>query len=99
MHDEKVTVWFEFTISTVIGPIFFEEIPDPVCETVSMTGERCTNMLQNHIIPSLDDNHLLRFKQTFMQDGAPPHIARQVKDLLHRSFGDDRVLSLPFRYA
>ncbi|GFW57372.1 transposable element Tcb1 transposase [Trichonephila clavipes] len=34
-----------------------------------------------------------------MQDGAPPHIARRVKDLLRRSFGDDRVLSRHFHHA
>ncbi|KFM63296.1 hypothetical protein X975_25949, partial [Stegodyphus mimosarum] len=34
-----------------------------------------------------------------MQDGAPPHIARRVKDLLRASFGDDRVLSRHFRHA
>ncbi|KFM73360.1 Transposable element Tc1 transposase, partial [Stegodyphus mimosarum] len=32
-------------------------------------------------------------------DGAPPHIARRVKDLLRASFGDDRVLSRHFRHA
>ncbi|GFT42100.1 uncharacterized protein TNCV_1668871 [Trichonephila clavipes] len=34
-----------------------------------------------------------------MQDGAAPHIARRVKDLLRRSFGDDRVLSRHFQHA
>ncbi|GFW49407.1 uncharacterized protein TNCV_3059141 [Trichonephila clavipes] len=34
-----------------------------------------------------------------MQDGAPPHIARRVKDLLRRSFGDDRVLSRHFHHT
>ena len=34
-----------------------------------------------------------------MQDGAPPHIARRVKDLLGTSFGDNRVLSRHFPHA
>ena len=34
-----------------------------------------------------------------MQDGAPSHIARRMKDLLRTSFGDDRVLGRHFRYA
>ncbi|GFT54178.1 uncharacterized protein TNCV_1798131 [Trichonephila clavipes] len=48
--------------------------------------------------PSLADKHLLE-RTIFMQDGAPPHIARRVKDLLRRSFGDDRVLSRHFHHA
>ncbi|GFV12395.1 uncharacterized protein TNCV_3146421 [Trichonephila clavipes] len=55
-------------------------------------------MLQNRIIPSLADKHLLE-RTIFMQDGAPPHIARRVKDLLRRSFGDDRMLSHHFHHA
>ncbi|GFU87571.1 uncharacterized protein TNCV_2934931 [Trichonephila clavipes] len=55
-------------------------------------------MLQNRIIPSLADKHLLE-RTIFMQDGAPPHIARRVKDLLRRSFGDDRVLSRHFHHV
>ena len=55
-------------------------------------------MLQNRIIRSLADKHLLE-GTIFMQNGAPPHIAKHVKDLLRRSFGDDRVLSRYFRHA
>ncbi|GFU72082.1 uncharacterized protein TNCV_2976671 [Trichonephila clavipes] len=60
--------------------------------TATVTGERYADMLQNRIISSLADKHLLE-RTIFMQDGAPPHIARRLKDLLRRSFGDDRVLS------
>ncbi|GFU80118.1 uncharacterized protein TNCV_579981 [Trichonephila clavipes] len=98
LHDEKVTVWVGFTTSTVIGPFFFEEMRDSGFVTATVTGERYTDMLQNHIIPSLADKHLLE-RTIFMQDGAPPHIARRVKDLLRRSFGDDRVLSRHFHHA
>ncbi|GFW52636.1 dedicator of cytokinesis protein 1 [Trichonephila clavipes] len=66
--------------------------------TATVTGERYADMLQNRIIPSLADKHLLE-RTIFMQDGAPPHIARRVKDLLRRSFGDDRVLSRHFHHA
>ena len=55
-------------------------------------------MLQNCIITSLVDKHLLE-NTPFMQDSAPPHIARQAKDLFRKSFGDDRVLSCHFHYA
>ncbi|GFW15805.1 uncharacterized protein TNCV_3583031 [Trichonephila clavipes] len=98
LHDEKVTVWVGFTTSTVIGPFFFEEMRDSGFVTATVTGERYSDMLQNRIIPSLADKHLLE-RTIFMQDGAPPHIARRVKDLLRRSFGDDRVLSRHFHHA
>ncbi|GFY11648.1 uncharacterized protein TNCV_4231171 [Trichonephila clavipes] len=86
LHDEKVTVWVGFTTSTVIGPFFFEEMRDSGFVTATVTGERYADMLQNCIIPSLADKHLLE-RTIFMQDGAPPHIARRVKDFLCRSFG------------
>ena len=38
-------------------------------------------------------------KHNFMQDGAPSHIAGQVKDLLRRSFRDDHVVIRYVRYA
>ncbi|GFX74915.1 DUF4817 domain-containing protein [Trichonephila clavipes] len=98
LHDEKVTVWVGFTTSTVIGPFFFEEMRDSGFVTATVTGERYADMLQNRIIPSLTDKHLLE-RTICMQDGAPPHIARRMKDLLRRSFGDDRVLSRHFHHA
>ncbi|GFT34964.1 uncharacterized protein TNCV_786771 [Trichonephila clavipes] len=98
LHYENVTVWVGFTTSTVIGPFFFEEMLDSGFVTATVTGERYADMLQNRIILSLADKHLLE-RTIFMQDGAPPHIARRVKDLLRRSFGDDRVLSRHFHHA
>ncbi|GFV92937.1 uncharacterized protein TNCV_1693301 [Trichonephila clavipes] len=98
LHGEKITVWVGFTTSTIIGPFFFEEMRDSGFVTATVTGERYADMLQNRIIPSLTDKHLLE-RAIFMQDGAPPHIARHVKNLLRRSFGDDRVLSRHFHHA
>ncbi|GFV88846.1 uncharacterized protein TNCV_4608911 [Trichonephila clavipes] len=66
--------------------------------TATLTGKRYADMLQNRIIPSLADKHLLE-RTDFMQHGAPPHIARRVKDLLRRSYGDDRVLSRHFHHS
>ncbi|GFU94939.1 uncharacterized protein TNCV_3976921 [Trichonephila clavipes] len=95
LHDEKVTVWVGFTTSTVIGTFFFEEMRDSGFVTATVTGERYADTLQNCIIPSLADKYLLE-RTIFMQDGAPPQIARRVKDLLRRSFGDDRVSAATF---
>ncbi|GFT86357.1 RNA-directed DNA polymerase from mobile element jockey [Trichonephila clavipes] len=71
LHDEKVTVWVGFTTSTVIGPFFFEEMRDSGFVTATVTGERYADMLQNRIIPSMADKHLLE-RTIFMQDSAPP---------------------------
>ncbi|GFV76227.1 uncharacterized protein TNCV_4673161 [Trichonephila clavipes] len=98
LHDEKVTVWVGFTTSTVLVPFFFEEMRDSGFVTATLTSERYADMLQNRIIPSQADKHLLE-RTIFLQGGAPPHIARRLKDLLRRWFGDDRVLSLHFHHA
>ena len=90
-------VWVDNT-STVIGPFFFEEMRDSIFVTATVTGERQANMLQNRIIPSSADKHLLE-GTIFMQDGPPPHIAGRVKDLLRTSFDDDIVLRRHFRHA
>ncbi|GFT56793.1 uncharacterized protein TNCV_1268851 [Trichonephila clavipes] len=84
--------------SATAAPFFFEEMWDSGFVTATVTSERYADMLQNRIIPSLADKHLLE-RTIFMQDGVPPHIARRVKDLLRRSFGDDRVLSRYFHHA
>ena len=66
-----------------------------VIVTATVNGERYADKLQNRIIPNLADKYLLE-GMIFMQDGASPHIARSVKDLLLTSYGDDRVLSRHF---
>ena len=81
-----------------LSGLFFEAICDSVFVTATVTCKRYADMLQNRIIPSLADKHLLE-GTIFMQGGAPPHIARHVKDRLRTSFGDDRVLSRHFRHA
>ena len=87
-----------FTISNVIWPFLFEEMHDSGFESDCVIGGRYEDMLQNSIISIQADKHLLE-SATFMQDGAPPHIPREVKDLLLRSFSEDRFLSQHFRYA
>ena len=59
---------------------------------LSVTSEKYADMLQNYIIPSLTDKYFLE-SMTFMQNGTLPHIARQMKDLLCRLFGEDLVLN------
>ena len=54
--------------------LFLEEMRDSGFESISVTGERYPDMLQNRIILSLAYKHLLEC-MTFMQDSDPPHIA------------------------
>ncbi|GFV49209.1 uncharacterized protein TNCV_237431 [Trichonephila clavipes] len=93
LHDEKVTVWVGFTTSTVIEPFFFEEIVYSGFVTATVMGERYADMLQNRIIPSLADKHLLE-RMIFMQDGAPPNIARHERSLAQSQVDRDRPTSL-----
>ena len=50
------------------------------------------SLLQQSIFPALQKRRCDTIA-VFMQDGAPLHIARCVKQLLRRHFGDDRIIS------
>ncbi|GFU32537.1 uncharacterized protein TNCV_1148181 [Trichonephila clavipes] len=78
-------------------PVFFEELGagDPV--TSSITGQRYASLLRNKIIPDLQARQCLS-RIIFMQDGAPPHITRCVKDVLKHHFTEERVISGQFRH-
>ena len=86
-----------FAVSNLTEQFFLEGMRDSGFQTVNETGERNADMLQNRIIPSLTDKNTE--STTFMQDGAAPHIFRQVKYLLPGSFGVDRVLNYQFCHA
>ena len=45
-----------------------------------MSGTPICYRIQNRIIPSLANEHILE-SATFIQDHAPPYIAKQLKDL------------------
>ena len=51
----------------------------------TINGEKYLSMLQNDLIPQF---HLLGDGRPtwFMQDGAPPHYATIVRDLVHKNF-------------
>ncbi|UYV85194.1 hypothetical protein LAZ67_X004905, partial [Cordylochernes scorpioides] len=95
LHQPRVTVWYGFTSSFIIGPFFFEEINGRTFKTVSVTGERYVQLLREKVIPILQDRQALS-EITFMQDGGPPHISRGAKQLLKDTFGEDRVISRHF---
>ncbi|GFT93601.1 uncharacterized protein TNCV_677391 [Trichonephila clavipes] len=65
--------------------------------TRSITGQRYASLLRNKIIPDLQTRQCLS-PIIFMQDGAPPHITRCVKDVLKHHFTEERVISHQFRH-
>ena len=78
LQQPKVIIWCGFTAVL----FFFEKLTKSNINTVSVTGQRYTAMLQNNIIPE----QLARQKLqtiTFKEDGALPHIALHVQHLTY----------------
>ncbi|GFS81017.1 uncharacterized protein TNCV_1223121 [Trichonephila clavipes] len=65
--------------------------------TCSITGKRYALLLRNKIIPDLPARQCLSHI-IFMQDGAPPHITRCVKDAFKHNFTEERVISHQLRH-
>ena len=73
--DQSIIFKHRENVKCVIGPFFLRD---------TMNGERYHQMLEDSIIPQILDmnnNHVI-----FMQDGAPPHYANMVRDLLDNTF-------------
>ncbi|GFT54416.1 transposable element tc3 transposase [Trichonephila clavipes] len=97
LYSPKVTVWSGFSASFILGKYFFEEIGAGGPVTCYTTGQRYASLLRNKIIPDLQARQCLS-SIIFMQDGAPPHITRCVKDVLKHHFTEKRVISRQFRH-
>lgn len=85
---EKLSVWAGLCGNgQVIGPLFYEG---------NLTGERYMEMLNNSIIPLMQQayGHLFRYVW-FMQDGAPAHRMIIIRNKLQELFGH-RVIRLGF---
>ena len=48
-------------------------------------------MLENYVIPELQQQNVINNDVVWMQDGAPPHIATSVPQMLQQHF-DDRIM-------
>jgi hypothetical protein len=79
LHPQRVTVWCGFSAKFILPPAFLEG------ETVN--SERYLNILKQHMLPNLPR----RSNILFMQDGAPPHIAKPVKEFLMQKFGENVI--------
>ncbi|GBM97586.1 hypothetical protein AVEN_121409-1 [Araneus ventricosus] len=75
--------------------IFFEEITANGIQTCSVTVQRCRDMLKYFVNIQLQQRGCLQ-DIIFMQDGAPHHIERRVKQLIRQHFTYARVISRHF---
>ncbi|GBN26490.1 hypothetical protein AVEN_61563-1 [Araneus ventricosus] len=98
LHPDYITAWCRFTVDFILGPFFFKENTPHGLQRCSITAARYCELLQQQVIPALQERECLE-TTVFMQDGAPPHIARSVQVLLRALFGDDRVISGSFQTA
>jgi hypothetical protein len=76
----KVSVWCGMTENRIYGPFFFDE------RTVN--GAAYLNMLQNFLVPQLQQVLGFLHRAIFQQDGAPPHFAVDVRAYLDQTFTD-----------
>ncbi|GBN09925.1 hypothetical protein AVEN_216281-1 [Araneus ventricosus] len=67
-------------------------------ERCSITGARYCCLLQQQVIPTLQELECLE-TIAFMQDGAPTHIVRPVQTLVRAHFADDREISRSYPTA
>ncbi|GBM14267.1 hypothetical protein AVEN_167344-1 [Araneus ventricosus] len=82
----------------IVGPFFYEEIGPLGPVTCIVNGTRYESLLHNQLVPALQQRGCVD-STTFMQDGALPHIATPVKQLLNLHFGNDRIISRHFPTA
>ncbi|KAA3669775.1 uncharacterized protein DEA37_0011692 [Paragonimus westermani] len=83
LHSPKLCVWMGFSSQFGLQPFFFE---------TTINSENYLDMLQTHVRPQLAQKRKLS-ATIFMQDGAPPHFAIKVREYLHGTFSEDRVIS------
>jgi len=63
-----------------------------------VTSVKYLEILRGHIIPQISAKRKMK-SLIFMQDGAPPHYAKNVRDYLTKMFGENRVISRGFPQA
>jgi transposase len=71
-HPDSVMVWACFTGDVGRGGLYF--LP----KNVTMNGERYKEVLENHLLPFME----IHRASHFLQDGAPCHTSKKVKDFL-----------------
>lgn len=70
LHSPKVTVWAAMSARGIIGPYFFE---DNMGRAVTVNSERYVEMLDNFLVPELQNFSGYNQRTWFQQDGATSH--------------------------
>ena len=78
LHPERVSVWCGLSSQRIYGPYFFDG---------SIDGNAYRHMLVDWFFPQVDNAELW-----FQQDGATPHTAREILELLRGKF-PNRLIS------
>ncbi|XP_064470085.1 uncharacterized protein LOC135384831 [Ornithodoros turicata] len=73
VQSPKTTVWCGLWREGIVGPFFFDG---------TVPGENYLTMLQREFLPEFASLHMQKEVCIFMQDGAPPHFASEVRDWL-----------------
>lgn len=82
-HRFSVNVWCGIIGDTLVGPYFIDG---------RLTGEKYAEILRDHLDNLLEDVPLRdRRGMWFMHDGAPPHTARIVSQILNDKFGNNWI--------
>ena len=93
LHLPHVNVSCGFIASFILGSFFFWRTLSCIFrKTCTVTAEQYLMLLRDHVVSWLQERYAL-FVVTFMQDGAPPHIAHDIKTFLLESFTEDWVIS------
>lgn len=76
----KHNVWAGIVRDQILGPVFLPP---------RMDGSAYLNLINGYLADTLDNIPLAQLRETWYQhDGAPPHIARPVRERLTELFGD-----------
>lgn len=73
LHSDKVTVWCGVSKVGIIGPYFFENEREQV---VAVNSQHYVNMIEEFLLPQLEENNFDMDNMWFQQDGATAHTAR-----------------------
>lgn len=76
-YPQKVNVWAGLISGHVIGPFFIDG---------NLNSELYLELLQNRVIPALNNLNFDLNKVWFQHDGAPAHYSRQVREFLNIAF-------------
>jgi hypothetical protein len=77
-YPQKLNVWAGILGNTIIGPFFLNE---------NINAERYLHLLQNQILPAIQNVVGVAFNSVwFQQDGAPPHFGINVRRFLNDTF-------------